>query len=229
MNGNGGPERAEFELEVHPPERRSTSVVLACGGCGCGCCCCCCCCAHTVGGLIGASVASAKTVYVPMAKVAVAPRQTKRLVRCRGCGHAAPAAEGISGEASCAQCGKSGPIVATAARAIPVNPEDLAKTKTSRKIGVFATWMATVAITLIALLASDLSVETLLVVGLVFPLFQVIAAIGAIIVVAIAPRTLVPTKSEAFRAIGAVLLGAVLGTIVGMGLMLPIGGLLLLR
>src|SRR5438105_3692403 len=43
-------------LHVHPPERRRRSVIVASPSC----CCCCCCCLHTVGGLVGAGIASAK-------------------------------------------------------------------------------------------------------------------------------------------------------------------------
>ena len=43
-------------IERHPPERRANrGVVVACTG---SCCCCCCCCLHTLGGIVGAAVAS---------------------------------------------------------------------------------------------------------------------------------------------------------------------------
>src|SRR4051812_29520885 len=40
-------------IECHPPERRRRSEIRMCHGS----CCCCCCCLHTIGGIIGASVA----------------------------------------------------------------------------------------------------------------------------------------------------------------------------
>ena len=43
-------------IERHPPERRENrGVIVACTG---SCCCCCCCCLHTLGGIVGAAVAS---------------------------------------------------------------------------------------------------------------------------------------------------------------------------
>ena len=42
-------------IERHPPERRENrGVIVACTGS----CCCCCCCLHTLGGIVGAAVAS---------------------------------------------------------------------------------------------------------------------------------------------------------------------------
>jgi hypothetical protein len=41
-------------VSAHPPERRRVTTVTL----PCGCCCCCCCCLHTIGGLIGAGLAS---------------------------------------------------------------------------------------------------------------------------------------------------------------------------
>src|SRR4051794_15551797 len=47
---------AAIVMVAHAPERRRRGVVPAqAGGC---CCCCCCCCLHTVGGLVGALIAS---------------------------------------------------------------------------------------------------------------------------------------------------------------------------
>lgn len=48
-------------VESHPPERgaRPTQPVILYS-----CCCCCCCCLHTLGGVIGAAVAGAKTNYL---------------------------------------------------------------------------------------------------------------------------------------------------------------------
>jgi hypothetical protein len=49
--------RGSVQFEKHEPERRSgTGSNLFCNG-GC---CCCCCCLHSLGGLIGAAMASAK-------------------------------------------------------------------------------------------------------------------------------------------------------------------------
>lgn len=47
-------------VEAHPPERGARPnqpVILY------SCCCCCCCCLHTIGGVIGAAVAGARTNY----------------------------------------------------------------------------------------------------------------------------------------------------------------------
>ncbi len=46
--------QTDITLHAHPPERRRPRSVVAASGC----CCCCCCCLHTLGGLVGAAVAS---------------------------------------------------------------------------------------------------------------------------------------------------------------------------
>jgi len=45
-----------MNLRKHPPERRRRTTTLYAQGC----CCCCCCCLHSLGGLIGSTVASVK-------------------------------------------------------------------------------------------------------------------------------------------------------------------------
>src|SRR6059036_1284023 len=49
------------QFEKHQPERRrGVGGSLFCMG-GCGGCCCCCCCLHSLGGLIGAAAATARS------------------------------------------------------------------------------------------------------------------------------------------------------------------------
>jgi hypothetical protein len=51
-----------IKVQAVPPERqRQRSMVVHCG-----CCCCCCCCLHTVGGLLGAVVASTNQQVKPL-------------------------------------------------------------------------------------------------------------------------------------------------------------------
>jgi hypothetical protein len=62
-------------IEQHPPERRAKrGIIVACPGS----CCCCCCCLHTLGGIIGAAIASRATAGKPPA---TAPDHAAELVR----------------------------------------------------------------------------------------------------------------------------------------------------
>lgn len=50
-------------IERHPPERRADRGVIV--ACTASCCCCCCCCLHTLGGIVGAAVASGIQARLP--------------------------------------------------------------------------------------------------------------------------------------------------------------------
>jgi hypothetical protein len=54
--------RPPVSFESHQPERRRRAGTTLSAGC----CCCCCCCLHTVGGLIGAAIASASGKFEPI-------------------------------------------------------------------------------------------------------------------------------------------------------------------
>lgn len=52
--------KTPIEFQAHPPERRRHQAGVTCN-CGC----CCCCCLHSLGSLIGASVAATRTLKPP--------------------------------------------------------------------------------------------------------------------------------------------------------------------
>src|SRR5262245_61126615 len=55
----GVPPGPAITVTAHPPERQRQpgSVTLPCG-----CCCCCCCCLHSIGGLVGGLIGTAREV-----------------------------------------------------------------------------------------------------------------------------------------------------------------------
>jgi streptolysin S family bacteriocin protoxin len=69
------PEREEdVSVTRHPPERRRSPITLAAAGC---CCCCCCCCVHSILGLVGAGLGSARKSGETPPRYGIAPPKAK--------------------------------------------------------------------------------------------------------------------------------------------------------
>lgn len=150
------------EVEAHPPERGAPrSVVVACG-CSC---CCCCCCLHSVGGVIGAAIASAGGAAAGDALVSrsIAKRiywvAVLFLVACI-----------------------PGPLFAPGHGVHEIDD---------------AFWIAFLGVAL----------------GL--PVIQLGAAVLSLLVVLVAPGTMIPEKGSAAGAIGRLALGTFLGSLAG--------------
>lgn len=168
---------APIRVTAHRPERRRRSLVtLHCGG-GC-CCCCCCCCLHSIGSLIGATVA---------------PK-----------GERAPA----------------GPAY------LPADDDEPA----SGVSGVSVYWWCLLAVIAVAFafgLATGHATGGLIALGAIIvllPLLQLFASLLAMLILAASSQ---PDRSYQFGQVGRITLGAVVGGLAGLGIMILLAVLLL--
>lgn len=223
-------------LERHAGERRRGGTVLACGGC----CCCCCCCLHTVGSLAGAVGATAWAVSAKASApkggpMVLSPRST--VLRCRKCGSVGRFEwAGEVGEAPklvCKGCGATGPAPAKpAAAASPARA--LASTEAevqSRRTAAFVYWLVLGGMTLLTLAIAGAGNRNdatmgLILLALAYPAVQVVASIVSLVILAVMPGAVVPSKGAALGAVGRITALTVGGAAIGVAAMFGFGALL---
>ena len=143
------------------------------------------------------------------------------LLRCKSCGTGVPIDPTRAGQTvTCSKCGNEGMVPAVPAPTAIAKPQPDPR---SRRVGVGAYWQAFALIAILTVLVSGHETEALWVLALGLPIIQLLAAPLALILIAVLPGSIVPSKAAAAGAIGKIALAVFAGSAVGFALMIPLG------
>lgn len=196
-------------VRAHPPERRRAAPVTLNAGC---CCCCCCCCLHTVGGLIGAAMGSS-----------AAPASRPSWYDDSALA-AFPAANPRS-RSTDIQPG-AGDVTAQPPAAEPTRPdfdEDVFDLRQPTRLSAAALfWYLSLSAGMVGLFLAMLTGDTgllggLLILAMVFPAVQLVAAVIVLFVFLFSTRS---DRGAQLSQAGKITGGLVAGTLVGFGAMM---------
>lgn len=203
--------RPPVRFESHQPERRRRAGTTLAAGC----CCCCCCCLHTVGGLIGAAIASASGRFEPVPPFPFPETDSAR----------APTSAPVTGVNTIESAFQSG-------RPVPIRleeDEDNLSAIHSGTAGVSAAvlfWWTllvlsvAVSILVVVMGGGDACGGAVLLLALTLPAVQLASAFLVAVGLLISRRT---DRDYQLGRLGHIVGGAMLGTVTGVVLMILIG------
>jgi hypothetical protein len=207
--------RPPVNFESHLPERRRRAGTTLYGP---GCCCTCCCCLHTVGGLIGAAIASASGRFDPVPPFPYLESDPERAPTL-------PPVTGVKTVESAIQSSRPAPI------RLEEDEDNLSVSQPGRA-GISAAalfWQVLLGLSIVVLILGvvmggrDACAGGLLILALTLPAVQLASALVVAIVLLFSRRI---DRDYQFRLLGKITGGTMLGTVTGVLLMILIGFLM---